>query len=38
MVRVGLLTQGVALGYVVLPLRGVSLVSFDTLPSYCYST
>ncbi len=31
--RVRLLTQGVALGYVVLPLRGVSLASFDT-PSY----
>ena len=26
----GLLTQGAALGYVVLPLRGVSLASFDT--------
>mgnify|MGYP005909296335 CR=1 FL=1 len=26
-------TQGVALGYVVLPLRGVTLASFDT-PSY----
>ena len=38
MVCVCLLTQGAALGYVVLPLRGVSLVSFDTLPSYCYST
>ena len=24
-------TQGVALGYVLLPLRGVLLVSFDTL-------
>ena len=28
--RVRLLTQGAALGYVVLPLRGVSLASFDT--------
>ena len=27
----GMFTQGVALGYVVLPLRGVLLVSFDTL-------
>ena len=27
-------TQGVALGYVLLPLRGVLLVSFDTLSSY----
>ena len=26
----GLLAQGAALGYVVLPLRGVSLASFDT--------
>ena len=25
-------TQGAALGYVLLPLRGVPLVSFDTLP------
>ena len=30
--RVRLLTQGAALGYVVLPLRGVSLASFA--PSY----
>ena len=30
MARVRLLTQGAALGYVVLPLRGVSLASFDT--------
>ncbi len=30
MVYVCLSTQGVALGYVVLPLRGVSLASFDT--------
>ena len=30
MVRVYLLTQGAALGYVVLPLRGVSLATFDT--------
>ena len=30
MIRVRLLTQGVALGYVVLPLRGVSLATFDT--------
>ena len=28
--RVRLLTQGAALGYVLLPLRGVPLVSFDT--------
>ena len=30
-------TQGVALGYVLLPLRGVLLVSFDTLSpkGYC---
>ena len=27
-------TQGVALGYVLLPLRGVPLMSFDT-PSFC---
>ena len=27
-------TQGVALGYVLLPLRGVLLVSFDTPSSY----
>ena len=27
-------TQGVALGYVLLPLRGVLLVSVDTLSSY----
>ena len=32
--RVRLLTQGAALGYVVLPLRGVSLASFA--PSYDY--
>ena len=30
--RVRLLTQGAALGYMVLPLRGVSLASFA--PSY----
>ena len=30
MVCVCLLTQGAALGYVLLPLRGVSLMSFDT--------
>ena len=30
--RVRLLTQGVALGYVVLPLRGVTLASFDHPP------
>ena len=29
----GLLTQGAALGYVVLPLRGVSLASFALPPS-----
>ena len=29
----GMFTQGVALGYVVLPLRGVPLTTFDT-PSY----
>ena len=29
MVRVCLLTQGVALGYVVLPLQGVLLASFE---------
>ena len=29
-----LITQGVALGYVLLPLRGVLLVSFDTPSSY----
>ena len=34
--RVRLLTQGAALGYVVLPLRGVSLASFDT-PSIKYN-
>ena len=28
-------TQGVALGYVLLPLRGVLLVNFDTPSSYC---
>ena len=33
MVRVCLLTQGAALGYVVLPLRGVSLASFALPPS-----
>ena len=27
-------TQGAALGYVLLPLRGVLLASFDTSPSY----
>ena len=27
-------TQGAALGYVLLPLRGVPLVSFDTPSSY----
>ena len=32
--RVRLLTQGAALGYVVLPLRGVTLASFDTPFSY----
>ena len=32
--RMRLLAQGVALGYVVLPLWGVSLASFDTPPSY----
>ena len=32
--RVRLLTQGVALGYVVLPLRGVTLASFDSPFSY----
>ena len=31
----GLLTQGAALGYVVLPLRGVLFMSFDT-PSKSY--
>ena len=31
-------TQGVALGYVLLPLRGVLLVSFDTLSSYQMSS
>ena len=31
----GLLTQGAALGYVVLPLRGVSLASFA--PSYNFN-
>ena len=30
--RVRLLTQGAALGYVLLPLRGVLLASFDTPP------
>ena len=30
MARVCLLTQGAALGYVLLPLRGVLLASFDT--------
>ena len=34
MARVYLLTQGAALGYVVLPLRGVPLASFDTLSIY----
>ena len=34
MVRVCLLTQGAALGYVVLPLRGVPLASFGTSSSY----
>jgi len=33
-VRVCLLTQGVALGYVLLPLRGVPLTTFCT-PSSC---
>ena len=33
--RVRLLTQGAALGYVVLPLRGVSLASFA--PSYNFN-
>ena len=28
----GMFTQGVALGYVVLPLRGVPLATFDTPP------
>ena len=32
MARVYLLTQGAALGYVVLPLRGVSLASFALPP------
>ena len=32
----GLLTQGAALGYVVLPLRGVQLASFDTPPTYLH--
>ena len=32
--RVRLLAQGAALGYVVLPLRGVTLASFDTPSSY----
>ncbi len=32
--HVRLLTQGVALGYVLLPLRGVLLASFDTPFSY----
>ena len=27
-------TQGVALGYELLPLRGVLFMSFDTLPDY----
>ena len=30
----GMFTQGVALGYVVLPLRGVPLTTFDTFSSY----
>ena len=30
----GIFTQGAALGYVLLPLRGVPLVSFDTPSSY----
>lgn len=34
MVRMCLLTQGAALGYVVLPLRGVPLTTFDTLPTF----
>ena len=40
MVRVCLLTQGAALGYVVLPLRGVSLATFDTpsAPSWIVNT
>ena len=33
--RVRLLTQGAALGYVVLPLRGVSFASFA--PSYNFN-
>ena len=33
--RVRFLTQGAALGYVVLPLRGVSLASFA--PSYNFN-
>ena len=28
-------TQGAALGYVLLPLRGVLFMSFDTPSSYC---
>ena len=31
----GIFTQGAALGYVLLPLRGVLFVSFDT-PSYVF--
>ena len=31
-------TQGVALGYVLLPLRGVLLVSFDTPPTVNHSS
>ena len=30
-ISVGIFTQGAALGYVLLPLRGVLLVSFDSL-------
>ena len=30
----GMFTQGVALGYVVLPLRGVPLTTFDKFSSY----
>ena len=32
----GMFTQGVALGYVVLPLQGVPLASFDTSSFYTF--